>query len=139
MGRRCPSCNKFPPVEQGDPELNIDIEDVDGKSGRITGDIRLVLNSGCCGDEIAESNQEVPDEATFEHPVSSDDEKHEVTIESESADATDRYEGRKGAPIRYQKHYYGADVTVDLKCKCGWTGQVTFKVEEAASAFDDLT
>jgi len=135
--RKCPSCNKFASIEQGEPELNIDLEEADENKGRVTGDVRLVLNSACCGDEIAESTQDV--EAEFDHPISSDDGKHEVTIESESADATDRFDGKEGTPMRFRRHYYGADITVDLKCRCGWTGQVTMKAEEVASGFDDLT
>ena len=137
---KCPSCNKFAPVEQGDPELNLDLEETE-KGGRVTGDVRLVLNSGCCGDEMAEANLDVPDDdgVEFEHPLTSDDGKHEVEIHDESADAEDRYDGKPGTPSRYKRHYYGASVTLTLKCKCGWTKEVSFSVEEQASAFDSLT
>jgi hypothetical protein len=140
VARICPSCNKFASIEQGDADLNLEVDEVDEKHGRVIGDVRLVLTSGCCGDDIAETTLEVPENADleFEHPVGSDDGKHDVTIEDESYDPTDRFDGKPGTPMRYRRHYYGAQVTLTLKCKCGWSKEVSFLVEEAASGFDDV-
>ena len=132
MGRRCPSCNKFPPVEQGDPELNLNDPRGDEKGGTVEGECRLVLTSGCCGDEIAESAQSF--EIEFDHPVT---DKHEVCVDGESADPTDRFDGKEGTPFRYRRHYYGAEISLNLKCSCGWEGTVNTTVEEMASCFDD--
>jgi hypothetical protein len=118
-------------VEQEEPELNVNGVDAGGEvSSIVTGDVRLVLNSTCCGDEMAEAN--VDFEITVPHPEDGD--KHQLEVVEEEATNYDRLEG-KG---RRAPHYYGADVTLKLKCSCGWEGTVTEKVEEQASAFYDL-
>lgn len=145
MARKCPSCNHFCPVEQGDAELNLDVgEGENDKQGEISGEVRLVLTSGCCGDEIAETVVYIDDASakgkiTFDHPITSANGKHEVVIEAEDSEPCDRYDGKPGTPARYQRHYYGADVTLTVACKCGWKEELQFTVEESASGFDDLT
>lgn len=68
----------------------------------------------------------------------------DIELESVDTEFTDRYEtkDRNGKPIknpRYQKHYYGAELTLNLRCnKCGHEWSEHAVVEEQASAFDEL-
>jgi len=49
---RCPSCNKFPPKDtDNDPEGDLEVDD----EGMVSGDVRIVNTSECCGDELEET------------------------------------------------------------------------------------
>lgn len=137
----CPSCSKFCSLEQDD-DVDMGEVQIDSDSGEVTGNIRLVLKSQCCGEEIREANVEISD-CQWEHTceegkISKDwnegDEQFE--IEDSSGEVSDRYtEG----PIRYAKHYWGADLTIEVKCnKCGESHTLETRVEEQGSCFEDL-
>src|SRR4051812_44257346 len=53
----CPSCNKFASLSPGDGEVELD--DFSAADCEITGTVRFVLTSGCCGDEMKEYTFEV--------------------------------------------------------------------------------
>ena len=137
MARLCKSCNKFCSVEQQEPEIEPEIEaNEDGKSGQVAVSVRLVLVSGCCGDEVAESNQDIQLDFEHEHAAA-------VEIVGHSGDTGDRTEG-KGRGL---KTFYGANVSVDLKCthegcnpenKGPWEATLEEHVEEQASCFDEI-
>jgi len=166
---RCPSCNKFPALSTDtDPETDSlepsDVEfDHDQEKTKlegtvnVTGDVRIVLTSECCGDEIKEAN--------FSPDVHIDVKKHKdctcedwtdgVELEVENAAITDRNEAfqtktakrglNKGTlvqvpiPFRYQKRFYGVEMELHIKCACGKEiGMDTFSDEEQASAMEEL-
>lgn len=135
---RCPSCNKFPALASGtEPEADLSVEE-----GRISGTVRIVLTSECCGNEIKEYCFDVEHEAEAEIKDALADaavaagvlpqdvtrdlfldsidltlEGVELEVEPESFEVYDRYEtkDRHGKPItkmRYQRHYWGYAGTV---------------------------
>ena len=146
MSNRCPDCSKFVSLEVQEPEVEADI---DGDT--VTGTVRLVLACAECGTEMKEANlnfEIVTGHECNETPEASGvikvaEEGQMFEVEDTQAEAMDRYQdtGRHGKPLKsfYQKHFYGADVTVTVKCEgCGETFTLTDTVEEQASGFDEL-
>jgi len=131
---RCSSCEKFVPFEQGDPEIDSEQE----SSGTVTGNVRIVLNCGECGQELKEANLE------FEMPINHECEKvkegEEPEYEEPELEASSTEDFRPpGRPARYQKHYYGAEITGTIKCKT-CEEEITLDpvtVDEQSSAMDD--
>ncbi len=137
---RCPDCNKFVGYDQAEPEMDIQVDvekDADGHpcEAHVTGIVRLVLNCADCGSELAEANLDVDHDVAILHIG---DGEHEAQIVDESADSTDRYDGKPGTPSRYRRHYYGADITGEIKCSCGAASKLECAVEEQASGFEQL-
>jgi hypothetical protein len=137
---RCPDCNKFVSYEQAEPELDLSVdleEDENGVPGdaTVSGSVRLVLNCGECGTEMAEANPDVEASVSLEHGEAAE---HDVDIEGESAEANDRYDGKPGTPSRYRRHFYGADITGTIKCSCGAVAELECSVEEQAGGFESL-
>ena len=139
MANRCPDCNKFVGLEQGDLEVTVNEDTLLSAEDVIEGEVRLVLNCADCGIDMAETTQQF--EAKIDPP--SDEEKpHEwkkgcsVEVSEDGAEPSDRYDGKPGTPMRYQRHYYGADVTLALECSCGWKGTASALAEEQAGAFE---
>ena len=135
---RCPDCNKFVGFEQAEPELEVAL---DGKT--ISGSVRLVLLCAECSQELMDAELDV--DIDVDHSCEKGKDKEpDLELDGESADNTDRYEDkdRHGRPIksmRYQKHFYGADLTFDVTCNhCGETFTVEDSVEEQASGFNEL-
>jgi hypothetical protein len=156
----CPSCNKFAANDTStDPELNLDVE-----NGIVTGDARIVITSECCGDELKEATFEVEidledkfedairelEELADDAEVNLDDWSFEIT--SESADWIDRSETEKvrilkdgtekrtPIPYRYQKHFYGVSVEVEVTATKGdkaVTASGTFEDEVPAGSMDE--
>ena len=144
MSNRCPDCLKFVSLEQEEPEVNsVEIESAgDIEDGvqelEVTADVRLVLNCGECGGEMKEANLDATETVQFTHADDCEAEEGDLEIEEDGAENMDDYRPA-GRPMRYQKHYYGADVTVRVKCnKCEAEDTFTVKVEEQAGAFDEL-
>jgi hypothetical protein len=137
---RCPDCNKFVSFDQQDPEVDAAV----GNS-EITGSVRLVLACAECGGELKEAN--IDFSADIDHTCEGKDvstEELDFEIVSEMSENTDRYEdkdrkGRKIKSYRYMKHYYGAELTFEVKCLgCEEEFEVTASVEEQASGFEEL-
>lgn len=129
---RCPDCSKFVSFDQQEPEIEADL---DGET--VTGTVRLVLACAECGGELKEANLDF--EADVDHECGN--EEYEIT--DTSGDVNDRYEttDKNGKPIspRYQKHYYGADISITVHCSgCDEDIAVSALVEEQASGFDEL-
>lgn len=133
---RCPDCNKFVGNEQADPELNLEVSLNEDKSATVTGDVRMVLTCADCSTELAEANSDV--EVELEHIDIAEGTEHDVEIESESAESTDRYDGKPNTPSRYRRHYYGASISGTVKCTCGATADFITEAEEQAGGFDSL-
>lgn len=139
---RCPECNKFATyAEPDEPEANLEVDD----EGRVSGDVRVVLTSECCGAELKEALFDVADklevmEAFKKHKADAkakDDEAntpederddHELELEEEVESST-RTEG-KG---RRAKEFRGYHATLTIKCSCGET------IEDGAEISDDAS
>lgn len=144
-GRRCEGCGKMCSVEvEAQNGAELDVAD----TGILSVSVDLVLNSACCGYEVATATAEGDEVFEFEHtaPEGAGDDwdcDGELTAEEVSTEATDWYEGKnaktgKAYPMRYQKHYYGADVNVLVECSgCGASQEVSTTVGEQASGFED--
>lgn len=137
MSNRCPNCNKFVSLEQQEPELDLAVD-----GDEVSGTVRLVLACAECSEEMKELHFDV--NIKIKHACDDDTIECEFEISDESAEATDRYndKDRKGKPIknmRYMAHYYGADISVTVKCaECGEEIELSDTVEEAASGFESL-
>lgn len=124
----CPGCNKFPAFEAEVPD-GAEI-DIDGT--QVTGNVRLVLTSQCCSEEMKEYSFEIDQDVSTEvldaikaaggtvPDDNIDEDKLEVEVECTSADPEDRYENkdRYGKPIksaRYMKHMYGVRANFEIK------------------------
>jgi DNA-directed RNA polymerase subunit RPC12/RpoP len=153
---RCPDCNKF--VGYDEPQVDVESEDID--SNTVTVQIHEVLPCQECGTELKEAYMDVeiadiecpecggdPRDENGNHKKSVDpdatDEEY-LEIDGVDAEPIDRFEDkdRHGKPIknmRYMKHYYGASVTVHLRCKkCGHEFSVEETTELVASEFDEM-
>lgn len=127
---RCSSCEKFCGIEQAEPEIDLSIE---GSS--VSGNLELELTSECCGDTVKTATVEVDFE--IEHDCKKSDDP-EFELSDEQAEADDRYEGRPGAPARYRRHFYGANVTATATCDgCDETIELAGWFGEQASSFED--
>ena len=105
---RCPDCNKFVSLdyEQEPEDMELDIS----SDGTITGSCTIYNNCADCGTALRTATVE------FETSVDVDGhegEGHELAIEEESTERT--YEGGG----RYQKSWYGVEVTANVTCSCG--------------------
>jgi len=139
---RCPSCNKFPSLDTGDPEGDIEGVEFDAESHHLTVHVsaRLPVTSSCCGDEVKEGNYQCQAEADPDMKCQCD----EFEADIEEITGTDRMEtkDRRGKPInnpRFMRHMYGVEGRVAYSCECGATkGVAEFADEMQASAMDEL-
>lgn len=135
---RCSSCNMFCSVELQEPEADLEVND----EGLVTGTVRLLLSSECCSEEVAEANVDLEIDTQLEHDEKCGDQS--VVIDDESADATDRYQttdrhGNHIKSLRYQRHFYGADIAVAVRCVvCSAEAQAKETAEEQASSFEEM-
>lgn len=140
---RCLSCNKFAALETQEPEESqLDVEGeaenlntetgVASTSFRITGDIRVVRNSECCGDEMKEANFEVDVEGEIEHKEGCDPFEYELEVEMENGEATET------GGARYAKNMVGFACDFEVKCSCGASETVHHEDSQAASYYDEL-
>ncbi len=54
---RCPDCSKM--VSYGEPEMEVESEDVDSSDGCVTATVRMVLPCGECGTELKDNEFEL--------------------------------------------------------------------------------
>ena len=138
MGNRCPDCAKFVGLEE--PE-EASIEDSGCEGGHVTVEVHMTRNCAECGTEMKESY--LTYEKEFECPSCSPD-VEDIELISVEAEVTSRMQSidRNGKPIknpRYMKTYYGADLTLSLKCNhCEHEWTEDDGVEAAASEFEDV-
>ena len=131
---KCNSCGKLCGLEPEEPEAQDPTIERDGHGKvKISGEVEMILNSACCGDQVKSANESYEVEASVDHEFDTDDCDPEVEVDD--TDAEDRYEG-KGRSMR---HFYGAVVRGHIDCACGKEGIGTFeaKVECQASAFEN--
>jgi len=132
---RCSSCNKFCSLDEADPEIGtLEIDE----DGNISGDARIANNCAECGQEVTEATVDL--EGTHEEAgkhISNAQQKgkHELSVEEEGAERTQRSQG-KGRGCRT---YYGVEVEVKVACSCGKEFEsTTAKGEVQASGMDEV-
>lgn len=156
MGNRCESCSKFVGLEAADPEVQSteilsagEIAEDGTQEVEVGANVDLVLNCAECGSEMGRANVDGSDTFTLTHnkvkpedaeegaeEVMCDAGEDDLETEEDSVEATDDFRP-PGRPARYQKHYYGADVSVHVTCsKCGADDTFTVKAEAQASEFE---
>jgi hypothetical protein len=122
---RCPQCNRWPQLEQLDPDSSVDLN---GDS--ITGDVRIILACAECGTEIKDA------EFNVDIDVSEVMARHDCPNEDVGtgwfADVIVENTSRQHPPnARRRKTFYGFDLTATLKCNCG-------EVEETFEESDEV-
>lgn len=144
---QCPGCNKFASLDTQDPEVqSVDID----QNGTISGEVRIVRTSSCCGQEMKEANFEFEIEPTSEiadHIDVHDQEgtKYALSVEEDGIEQTERMSpgiDKKGKPIpyRFRKTYIGFAATFMVNCDCdkAFTTSVQYDEDMAASEFEEL-
>lgn len=120
---RCPSCNKFATqtIDQDEPEVDLSVDE----AGNVTGTVRIVVHSECCGDELKEANFDVDVQYDGDEHILAEHtgEGHDLEVEVTNIEATDDYQrtDRRGKPIRnprYMKHLYGYTLSAKVTCSC---------------------
>jgi len=164
---RCPNCEKFVSLETEDPEIQSDEISGDEDEGyAVIGEVRIVRICADCSEELKEAILE------FEIgcPEGFDPEtwEYDLSVDSSERRGTHNKRGRVILNSRYQKAYYGAEITVtftspgktcspcngdgyydedgSLECPlCEGTGKIIeelieeITVDEQASFFEELT
>ena len=142
---RCPDCGIFVSYG-GDYEPEIESEEISGTE--LSGEVRVVLDCAECGTELKESSMEY--EVEFEHDCAlgelgedeNIDDQFEIGSTSTAFSKRRQTKDRHGKPItnpRYQRTYYGAEITTTIKCtRCEEEFDMDTKVEEMASSFEEL-
>jgi hypothetical protein len=139
---RCPDCNKFVSFDYPEPEIMS--EDISGDE--YTAEVRVVLACADCGTELKDTELTVTIDVAGEHDCENADDDgsdHGYSIDNSSAEFSERRAttDAKGKPSkpRYQKQYYGAELTVELTCAaCGESITVNGSADEQASGFNEL-
>jgi hypothetical protein len=103
----CPSYNKFA-SQEADVEMSSELEV--SEDGSVTGEVRVVVTSGCCSDELKEANLEIDESVDIK-----DHEGHSLSVTADDPDLIDEYDN-PGRPARYQKHWYGASLSYTVTC-----------------------
>lgn len=135
MSNRCSNCNKFVGIELADVETgNLSADLNDELNVVVSGELELNLNCTECGTTLSQVTANVEEDAPFTHEKADD---HVLDNVEFTAESTDRYDGKPGAPMRYRRHFYGAEVTASFTCSCGATAGHPFSVEEQAGAFEE--
>lgn len=135
---RCNDCNRF--VSYGDIEAEIESELVDNNA--VVAEIRITLTCADCGSALKEAQLEF--EQDINHECKGEESEYErYEILSSDATGNERRQttgkGDKPVPYRYQKQFYGADVSFEVRCNwCGEDIPVAGVVEEQASAFEEM-
>lgn len=142
----CPSCNKFASLEMGEVEVeSLEVEHESPEKNDspvhtyiVTGQVRIVRTSVCCGDEMKEATFDL--ETTVEVDPATDGTPADLdfdTVEVEES-GTDTVEEGGG---RYAKSYFGATVEFTItigtegkqhEVEGSWTDKV------AASGMDEV-
>lgn len=145
---RCSDCNKFVSYDQAEPELTSFQVDSGKGEAEITGTVHVDLNCGECGTTLKSADIDIDHNITVPCIDTADDGGdslpggaqgagprsggHEMEITEESAEPSERTEGRG----RGMKTFYGAEITVEVVCSCGAKAESTWMVDEQASDFE---
>lgn len=183
----CPGCNKFAAnCIDTEPEVSVEIDNwnlseatetdaapdavetpTDSDETPITGtvsvsgNVRIVITSECCGEELKEANFDFSEDVeitrasdctcsddpqVFMEGLETDVAENELTERQQSETVTIAKRGpnkgkevRKLIPYRYRRNYYGCAVGVVVNCGCGKeVGKHEFTDEIAAGSMDEL-
>lgn len=126
-------------------------------TAQVSGSVRIVLTSECCGEEMKEASFDIDLQIDVEkaYGCACVDWLDGVEAESDGGEITDRSETskpftykrgplkgqtvNKPIPYRYRKHFYGASVLIVVNCACGkQVGEGTFEDDVQASGMDEL-
>lgn len=134
-GRRCSSCGLLCSVEVEilSTDLNVDSD------GCVNGTVEMVMDSSCCGDEVAQADVELnPPEAGPYVPEECKCKADERNLEIEEKgdnEVTDEYVGKGKRP----KHFYIAQIPVEVACTtCGKVREFTMTGKAQASEFENM-
>jgi tartrate dehydratase beta subunit/fumarate hydratase class I family protein len=136
---RCNDCGKFVGLEEGEPEIEGEVE-VDGNA--VSATVNLSRNCVDCGTELKQGSFELGDDVAFDAGCI-DDKGHEWECVSDSPEftVTDRMDdqGGKIKHQRFMKRMIGVEGTIELTCtRCKAATAVELKDEMSASNFDDV-
>lgn len=138
---RCPDCNKFVSLEEGDAEVN---DLAVGEDGNVSVQVRIANCCAECGQELKEANFDCEQDHT-EECKGHQGEGHELAIEENSSERTSRsgyFKAGKwvSAGGRYAKTMYGFSLTYTITCSCDnkFTVDGTIEDEIQASGMDEL-
>ena len=106
---RCGDCNRFVSLDQGEPEVDMDLS-VEGGMVHVQGSVRIFNCCADCSQELTEATEDFDQDVEFEH--SQEECEGALTLSGEEAEADDRMEGIG----RYAKHFYGAAIRAQITC-----------------------
>lgn len=154
----CPSCNKFATYDTStDPEVEVDYSDE-----HVTGTVRIVLTSECCGDELKEFAFDIDEDFSEELSAAvrselglgeSDDvdlSEWDVSVDADGEEVTanqERYRAKtlkNGAvkqvpiPSRYARTFYGFSLTLTVTAVLDAGNGQTFKVAVTRDVSDEV-
>ena len=123
---RCPNCNKFVSLEFQEPEL----QDISVSRDIISASVRIVRCCAECGEELKEAILDI----TYDLPDGFTEcfDNHKITVTDTSIEEIEESGGR------YQKSYYGACISFEVKCSCGANLEDTMEGKIAASEMGEL-
>ena len=114
MSTPCPSCNKLCALNFEEPEIENDLE-VD-EEGTVTGTVRIVRTSECCGEEMKEAIFDIDWTPDSEGVKLIQDEHtgegHELTLNADDPEQVEESGGR------YKKSFFGASIAFRIGCHC---------------------
>ena len=140
---RCPDCAKM--VSYGEPELEVTNEEVD-EEGSVSVSVSLTLPCADCGQGLKSFDFELDDVVDHDCPKKEEGEGEAgFELDLDEPQSTEDYRPKtdpktgKPVPIRYQKHYYGVEITGTVTCKkCQEQFPVSMSDDAQASSFDEL-
>lgn len=120
---RCQNCNKFTGLTFDDEPEFQDGPDID-EDGRITGSVRIVRATECCGDEAKEAIFDVEEEIDEVVANAHNGDGHQLSVECDHLDPVEEGGGR------YAKSYFGASCSLEVRCSCQKEGDEALVVIE---------
>lgn len=135
---RCPDCNKFASLELSDDieVTNLEVENDEG-DGRVLGNIRIVLNCVDCGSEMKEANFDIEQTIELKHTEDCPEKGASAELEVEfDPSGVDEFDPPKA---KRQKHLYGAEGTILVKCPaCKASASSAYKETVQSSHMEEL-
>lgn len=133
---RCPDCQKFVSLENGDPETNsLEVEDTDD-GAIVTAEVHLIRNCGDCGTELKAADVEGDEDIQFDNlhcpAKNGDDTSHDLVVTELSCDVDESGGGR------YKKNIITFDLEFKIACNdCDLEVKGNVRGDEAAGSFEE--
>jgi phage FluMu protein Com len=131
---RCSTCNKWPELEQAEPEVDISLD-----GDIISGTVRIVLQCTQCNDDIKEATFDVEVDVSehLKHKCPDEEIGEGWTVDMPDIEAMTRQHPPKA---QRRTTFYGAQGDIILKCQCGEVEeQIPWSDEIKASHMEELT